>query len=190
MKENKRTYHGLFDMTVVMGIAGAGKYFTEKLLELTTQIDAILSADGQKVKATSYLVHLRCFSDDVFLIQPIVLQTAGTYANGVDLTTKIEDTNLDPCVDDVYGYSNIGKASVARRSPPFQDDEYRAFTVQRTVALPLNILALLAKEGETERLQNLYFGVYGGAAINSQTIFIRGWCEIEFTVIKKSISLR
>jgi hypothetical protein len=58
------------------------------------------------------------------------------------------------------------------------------------VILPPNLLGLINKEVETERLQNLYIVLVGSFNVNNQAINIFKSFEVDYTNVRKTITLR
>jgi hypothetical protein len=121
-----------------------------------------------------------------------VVQTTGTWTDTVDINQYIIDKILDSCIDDVFGYQLLGDKSVSRRVPTNAATSATGleFAVQRCVEIPGNLLQILNKESETERLQSLFFGVVGNAITASQVIHLKWFTEIHFVGVAKKIILR
>lgn len=192
-KQQSRLYAAHLSDTVTMGAAGAGKAFADNLYNLHDQLEAILAADGQKAKCSRIVAHFRVTSESVFSVAPIIVQTAGNFTDTVDLASGIVDVNLDSCIDDVFGYLLQGNIlPVARRIPSSDSTAASGQEMGREFAyqVPGHIIQLLNKEVETEKLQNLFLGLYGVAAGNNQLIYIEIDLLIEFIGTRKTIIIR
>jgi hypothetical protein len=192
MKQPTQQYLKHLPETITGGGSSLGTTFAENLEALHNLIEGILSVDGYKPKVSSIKIHLRMYSEQVFSIQPIVVQTAGTFSDTVDNANSVVETLLNDAIDDVFGYQRIGNVSTAKRVPT-SDASSSSGTelgIQRTVEIPGNILGILNKEVETERLQALYFGFVGIMTANTQNITVESCVEVTYSTISKKIILR
>lgn len=192
-KGKQRKYHSLVGDVITFGAGGAAMFFVRKINDLYTIIESIISGDGQKLKISKILSHVRAKSADIFGIGAAIVQTAGTISDTVDIASpSILDSLLDGVIDDVYGYQIVTPFGVSRSVP---GDDPTANTTQHqarefSVRIPGNIIQLLNKELETERLQNLYLVFYGTSTVNNQVVNIQTVNEIDFTGIRKTITIR
>ena len=193
-KQQTRSFISYFLDTVTFGGSGAGHESVSNFQNLHTAIEGILAADGQKAKVASVSFHQRMYSESVFHYLPLVVQTVGTITDTVDIAASdILDVNLDACINDVFGFQRLRNVTQVARRVPSEDASGAAgleYGVQTTVMIPGNIIQLLNKESETERLQNLFFVGYIGCTENNQVISIKTWIEISFTGVRKKIVLR
>jgi hypothetical protein len=127
------------------------------------------------------------------VIQPIIVQTAGTFTDTVALGPLYSNAAiLDACIDDVFGYNRITqRALVGKRMPPDVGHAAPAyiFAAETTIDLPAHVRELLNKETETERLQTLYLGLTG-QGVNGDTLNVYCVIDILYTEQKKSIVIR
>lgn len=191
--KRQRKYHSIVGDIITFGAGGSGTLFVRQINNLHDVAEAITSGDGQKSKVAKFLSHLRCYSANIFGIGALIVQTAGTITDVVDITSpKILDSLLDGQIDDVFGYQIVTPFGMSRNVPG--DDPTAAASLQYarefTVQVPQNNIQLLNKEIETERLQNLFLVIYGYSTVNSQVINIQTINEIDFESIRKTIVIR
>lgn len=192
-KQQLRDYISLVDDIITAGASGADLVYVDSLMNLHTAMEGILAADGQKPKVQSVTLTIRAYSNDLFGMCPIIVQTAGSFMDTVDLAGKIVDVNLDSVIDDVYGYQLLHQNVGTSRRLPTDDataSPSNGFGREFTVTLPQNAIQLLNKEIETERLQSLYFAVYGFLTENNQVITLSCNFHVKFKAIRKTIILR
>jgi hypothetical protein len=193
-KPQIRNYATMSQATITGGAGAAFSHFVEGLFNLHTTIEGIASADGQKTKVKSIRLTVRAWSRNTFHTMPVIVQTAGTITDTVDLETYfIQDVNLDQVIDDVFGYQNLfPNIKTSRRVPttnPTADTGYITAS-EYSVEIPGNILQILNKETETERLQNLHLVLYGGMHADNQVIILNKRIDIKFINTRKTIILR
>lgn len=176
---------------IVVGAAGQNKSFAENLNEIYSTLGSLSTNDGQKPKVSSIKFHLRIYSRYTFGICPIVVQTAGAFTDTVDIDSYNIDEILDSAVDDVFGYQVVSPCGLAKRVPT--DDSTAVglnFGIQRTVEIPGNILQIINREVESERLQALIFGFVGFGTMANQTLNFERSIEIDYVGVSKKIILR
>jgi hypothetical protein len=155
--------------------------------------ELLTGADGQKAKILAVNVTHRCYSEENFAIMPLIIQTAGTITDSVAIAQPTQDVGLDSAIDDVFGYQPLSKFLRTSRRVPTRDAQAAAGTehaLQFAYTIPGNILQILNKELETERLQDLYVVLHGFHFANSQTINIHTNIELLFVNIRKNVNLR
>ena len=192
-KQKQRKYLHHTSTSITGGASGINKHFVEAIQNIHTTVENILSADGQKSKISAFWFTFRLDSEEKFGVLPVIVQTAGTITDTIDLASNIEDVNLDSCIDDVFGYQNLARVTKVARRIPSQDGSAaggREHGLEFTVQVPGNFIQILNKEVETERLQNLYMVLYGFLADNDQVLHIKTTTEIDFVGVRKTIILR
>lgn len=192
-KQNKRNFQKLIDVSFASGGGGATKHYCENVIDLHSLIESILAADGQKAKALTIILALRAYSESSFTLMPFVVQTAGTFTDTIALTSGIQDVNLALCIDDVFGFQNLAVVPKIARRVPSQDGSAAGgleYAVECSIQIPGNLLQLLNKEVETERLQLMLFGISGVFKDDAQTIAVAIYASIDFIGIRKSVILR
>ena len=172
-------------------MASTDKGFTDNLIDLSAIVDTIGALNGAKINVKKIRIHLRIYSEETFIYQPLVVQTAGAWTADVTSANYIVDKILDENIDDVFGYQPLTDTKVSRRVPTDvqTDDTGRITGSEITIELPGSILQILNKEAETERLQNLLFGVVGRTNV-VQTIKLRLFVAYEYTIVRKKLILR
>jgi ribosomal protein S25 len=122
----------------------------------------------------------------------LAVQTNGTVTDTVDRAEAVVDKILDAAIDDVFGYQLLSNFKLSKTMPI--DSGYSTSTsntmVEMSVILPPNLLGLINKEVETERLQNLYIVLVGSFNVNNQAINIFKSFEVDYTNVRKTITLR
>lgn len=188
MKQPTQQHQTILSETVTMGAAGNGKFWCENLNDLHTLVEGILSTDGYRPLVKSLRIHLQVFSQYPFEIQPLFVQTAGTFTDTVDIATGVTEAIVNSAIDDVYSIQKTGTMNMALKMPG-EGGGY-SFCFKRTIDIPANILQLLNKEIETERLQDLYSALVGTCRSNNQAYTIEVLTEINYTTVSKKIVLR
>jgi hypothetical protein len=170
--------------------AGTNKGYTQNLVNLHDLIEGIKSGDGIQIRISSIAIDLRIVAanDDYhFIIQPVMVQTAGTWTDTADLSQRVVGEMLDASIDDVFGFQLIGEAKTARRLFPVAN-MIHGFEIR--IMVPTNIVQLLNKETETERLQNVLFGVVGVCLTSSDIVAHYYTARVRYTEERKSITIR
>jgi hypothetical protein len=173
----------------------SGNYFSHQLGATLTAIAEGINNEGMKALIKNIKVYLvaKCTTEDeFFFIQPLVVQTAGTFTDTDDQT--IQDSiseQLDPCIDDEFGYQKIGNLRRAKllKSGTAADVSSR-YKIESQFDIPRNVVNLLNKEQSTERLQNLILGITGGCINTTATIEVITLYDISYSIMKKGITIR
>lgn len=186
-KSQTRTVLSFVTDSVVLG--AADRYALDALFGLHTEVEAIGTAnDGILALPRKMRISLLAFGLEPFAIKPYLVQTAGTITDTTDSTVESIDGLLDAAVDDNFGYRPLLKnVQVSKFVPDRNGSEADSdWGVLLNFDVPQDMLALLAKESDSERLQNLFTVVWlhGSAA---DTIYLRAWLEVEFVQHRKGI---
>lgn len=194
MKQNNKLLHYIENYLegVAMGAAGGNKMFVSNVVNLNTLVETTVGTDGKRALVSKMTWFCRFYSSKNFLFIPLIVQTAGTVSDTVDLDFNTIRQSLDSAISDVYGYQTLGNFRFPKRVPA---DDYTSsspehFGTELTLELPQNIRQLLNKETETERLQDLYFVIVGLATGNSQQIDLNTAVEIQFVESRRAIVIR
>jgi hypothetical protein len=98
---------------------------------------------------------------------------------------------LDGGIDDEFGFQIVGTPKVSRVKNVSDDNGIETHQVlEFTISLPKNIINLLNKESNTERLQSLIFGIVGLCSDAQGSISLTGFYEIDFIERRKGITIR
>jgi hypothetical protein len=177
-----------------MGAAGAGEAFVEKLNNLYDVLEGILALDGAKPRVSMIRLTVQAKSESFFALLPVIIQTAGTITDTVDIDVdQIEDKSINPCIDDVFGYKNLSNFFKTSRRAPSEDSTAATgleYVCQFSTMIPGNFIQILNKETETERLQDLYQVLYGFCSENNQAVYIKETTEVLFTTVTRNITIR
>jgi hypothetical protein len=179
--------------SVTMGAAGANKGFADDLQNLHSLMDSIAADDGVRPHASRIRYQILVTSPSPFWAQLIALQTNGNITDVVDIVPSTLDDLIEPMTDDVFGYQKLTESKLSIKSPTLAAGTVHAvnnFCCRLVGNLPGNLLQLLNKETETERLQTLSLALVGKAYTNDQVISFWGCLEVEFVQIAKKIVLR
>ena len=189
MNKNNRTYNDFVVNAITL--TTANRYFAENLKDLSALLESIAALEGAKAQVSKLFITFRIVSKSNFAITPLIVQTAGTFADTVDSELKIIDKLLDAAIDDVFGYQRLQPMKVARKVPVNDNavDTEANFALQFSLEIPSNVLQILNKESETERLQNIYLGLIGHARTLEPIDCVTYW-NIDYKTVSKKIILR
>lgn len=160
---------------------------SDSIVDLHTNLEALRAEDGGQVKVLSIRTTYTCYGDaagDSFAILPIVVQTAGTWTDNVDVNTRRVSEVLADAIDDVFGYQSLAPNCAAGR--------YLAsgvFVARISTPVPQNILQILNRELESEKLQSLYTGLVI-ASHDVTVVTIKAVTEIKYIETRKQIIMR
>jgi hypothetical protein len=172
-------------------IPGGNLGFIENLVDLSSHMETLASEDAQKVIIKDITIWLRThnLTNVCYFIVPMIVQTAGTFTDTVDIADRIISTILAAAVDDECGYQLLGTPRVAK--PIFGNGAAAvpSWIIDTRIVIPKNIINLLNKQVSTERLQELLVGYYG-AAITNNEIYVDGVMEISYLISDKGITIR
>jgi hypothetical protein len=154
-------------------------------------IEGIRSGDGLHMLCKQILLHVRSNSIEPFWVLPVLVQTAGNFADTNNLASHNIAELLDSAIDDVFGYQRLSPTGkVGRRAPVDDGSTNPTYCAEFTVTLPGNVLAILNKETETERLQDLILGLVGITNATSQAIAFETFVEVHYIEKQRNIVLR
>jgi hypothetical protein len=123
---------------------------------------------------------------------PVLVQTAGTFSDTVDIANSAIDEILDQAINDKYGSVKIGTWKFSKQSPG--DNPTSDASLMQEIAydfdLPPIALQILQREQNAESLQLLKFGVVANARVANKTIQIIGGVVVDYTVHTKGLVLR
>ena len=188
MNKNNRSYlHAEAD--TVTNVA-ADKWFTENLLSLSTIMESIAALDGAKAQVKSIRINIRMYSGSVFGIVPLIVQTAGAFTDNNNIAFSTI-SSIDDQIDDIFGFQILREFQMSRRVPTSDPtvDTGNTNAIETTLILPQNIVQILNKESETERLQDLYLGFVGWSLEAKQTL-VYSISDFKYNVVAKRIILR
>jgi hypothetical protein len=165
--------------------------FARSVGSLHDIIEGIRSGDGLHMLCKQILFHVRIDSVLPYWVLPVVVQTAGTFTDSVNLASHVIAELLDSAIDDVFGYQRLSPTGkVGRRSPVDDGSSEPTYCVEFTITLPANVLQTLNKETETERLQDLILGLVGFSNSTSQQINAKLYVEVHYIEKQRNIVLR
>jgi hypothetical protein len=163
--------------------------FADNEISLHAAVEGIRSGDGIHIKVKTFTINIHIYqtvSLDPMIIYPVVVQTAGIFSDSSAIDAEVVDEILDPQIDDVFGYQILQRRITKRVRNGTAVQQGLEIRLQ----LPTNIVQLLNKETETERLQNLYFGIIGYRYDPTDTATIQVSYEIDYIEERKSITIR
>jgi hypothetical protein len=183
MRNNKPyTYIKNIDQVAVSNSTARG--FAISIANLHSIIENISGGDGNQIVVKSVSLSVRIYDDDSYFIVPVFVQTVGTFSTTADITDSTISLMLDNAVDDVFG-TWVGPVRTARRKGG--NDNY---LVEFDQKLPQHLVNLLNKETETERLQNLSFGLVGKTYTTTGALSGRVGISVTYTVRRKDVVIR
>jgi len=170
---------------------GANLNFVEFLTSLVTLQEALRSGDGNLCKIRKFTVHLRLYSTETFIIQPFIIQSAGSLTDTANLNDGSVDTVVDSGVDDDFGLTYVGQPKVATFIPMDNGNAAPTYSVGVSLQfdIPQNVLDILNAVSQSERLANLAVG-FTGKACSNVAIYIRAYYAISYVEEVKSLVLR
>lgn len=191
MKQQKQTYVAIAN---VSSTPGANLGFVQMLRNINTTLDSLPTNEGLKPKISKIRTTIRLYQDITgftnlnFMIQPVIVQTAGTFADTVNLTERTISSMLDAAIDDDFGFYKANDLRVSRLGPTNIAGNI-ACLIETSFDVPPHIIGLLNKESQTERLQSIYTG-YTGIAVSNAAVVGFFATEITFTEVRKGITIR
>ena len=184
MQNTRKRYLGKLTQKTLT--VGANLGFSESVSNLSTLLES-LGTDGMspKVNRIKFFARARHESSlDHFMIQPMIVQTAGTFTDDASTALRIIDEMLASTIDDEFGYQNIGDPRVSKAP---SGDEFQFCNVD--FEIPKNIINLMNKQVNTERLQEILLGLCGNAT-TAGDIIIDYFYVIDYTLVGKGITIR
>lgn len=165
--------------------------FFENIEDLTALLESIASDDAKKVKVSRIRCTLRIYSTTVeenFSILPVIVQTNGTLADGVNLGSNNVSDFIDTQCNDEFGFQEIGNMRVAKHMP--DATTAHLWVVETAFDIPKNIINILNKEHQTERLQSLILAFLGKGQSTSFTLEAISHLEVFYDFTAKGIIIR
>lgn len=191
-KNQNRSYINITSDSIAMG-ADIG--YVENLFEssLQTVVASLTESDGDRCKISSFRVRVSMTCDggnDIFCLQPVVIQTAGTFTDSVAQPGREVSKLIAAAISDVFGYDLLGNLRFSKVMPTGDGTQAALVTIiETTFNLPPKILNILNKESESERLQDLFVGIVGLGLAN-QTFYIKIGYEIKFIKDQQKVVIR
>lgn len=173
--------------------ANADRAFLTHVIDLSTAWEGLTGDEGVLALVKRLVVDHRLTSGDgwskAFFAAGfwLVIQTAGTLTEGNDINSLEIPDAIDPQCNDVFGYEIISKTIIPVIRYCEADDAAVA-EARITFQLPQKYLAMLNRESETERLQDLYLALVGftkqaNTALCSTAVLRYDWIESRKKII-------
>lgn len=124
-----------------------------------------------------------------------ILQTAGSVADSTS-NSKAELTTLDSMTNDVFGFQRISTMKmqesfyISPKTAVVMADIQTMYKSKGQINIPQNVLALLNKENETERLQDLYLIAIVINIIPDTECMLDIVESIDYSLKRKKITIR
>lgn len=183
----KRSFRYITQKTITCASDKAFVYIVE---DLTTILEG-LSTDGVKpiVKKIRFLMHAySTTATNHPVICYGIVQTAGTITDTVNLNEENAiSTNLASCIDDEFGFQLVNQPKGSKLAP--NDGATHTMEIIQNLDVPQNVINLLNKEVNTERLQGLNLVAYG-VQLQTGTTVLRPTMYIEWIERSKGITIR
>ena len=167
------------------------------LANLSSKFAAIATATAGFPNVKKMTLRIRCFRNNpantsLWAVIPVIVQTDGTFTSTTDLATSEINSALDSAINDVFGFQKLQNVRVCKVIN-VTDDGGVGWNqeVQINMDLPRNILNLLNKQNQTERLQDIYLGLLmknGNDA--AAVVTTAGFVEYIYEEKAKSITIR
>jgi hypothetical protein len=119
----------------------------------------------------------------IFTAQPILVQTAGTFTDTVDINDYNLDAVLDAAVNDVFGYQPLSQPKIGKLVPA---GDIALYGLYFTIQMPQHLIQIINKSVETERLQEFYIGLIGSAS-GTDSYSYDCYMEVEYVASRKTI---
>jgi hypothetical protein len=111
-KQKVRVYLGKIAQSSIS--PGANLGFAENLTNLYQVIEALLnSGELAHIKYFRWTIRAKSISNH-FALQSLIVQTAGTFADTVNLADREIADLLDAAIDDDFGYKQIGNFTASK----------------------------------------------------------------------------
>jgi hypothetical protein len=173
---------------------GANTGFAENPLENSLQAicAGLASVDGNRINVSSFRIKLSLYcagASKSFGIQPVIVQTAGTFSDINNLVGRTVSALLADAIDDIFGYDLLGNVRFSKIAPSGDGTVAGSMEIiETTITLPAKVLNILNKESESERLQDLYLGYVGIG--DTLTLTVKTVYAIEYTEVRQKIMIR
>jgi hypothetical protein len=162
----------------------------EMSVNLHTLIEAIRNVDGIHMNVRNITIHRRYYSVKQFCCVGIAVQTVGNLVDTVDIAQTVVDEIINQACDDVFGYQVLAPFMAAKRVPIDSDDSDFQFGIESTIRLPQNLLQILNKETESERLQDLFYAEVFRTEDITTVLQLYTWIAIEYVEQRRTVVLR
>lgn len=163
---------------------------------MTSLVEDITPNDGEYAHITKMRVYLRLYSLNLtspYLACPVVVQTAGTFTDTVDqnLNPPTYYMSLDGAISDEFGFQKLQEAKASGIINITDDGGNELHqTMNFILNIPQNVIRLLNKEANTERLQDVYLGLVGIAIASTASFAYNLIIETEYVLKSKGITIR
>lgn len=197
-KSTIRVYDQFLKTITMAGNPKLSGYLLGNLSEI---IDG-LSSEGQHALISNMKVNYMLTSDWEWTEHtgPLgiyfgIMQTAGTVINSTT-SNKAELATLDSMTNDVFGFQRISTMKmqesfyISPKTALVMDDIQTMYKIKGQVNIPQNVLALLNKENETERLQDLYLIAICISTIPDTQNKLQIIESIDYSLKRKKITIR
>lgn len=186
----------IFKITPDTIVPGANLGFGDELVDLTDIPENFLGSDTNHPIIKGMKVYTRINSTNEtnpkhFSVWPCIVQTAGTFTDTVNSAEREVASIVNGCVDDEFGLLPCGGNRMSKLKN-MSDDSGLNFTtcIETQFDIPRNIINLLNKEVNTERLQKLKLALVGVAESATQTLFVSVHIAITYISRMKGITIR
>jgi hypothetical protein len=171
---------------------GANGGYVENLWNLHTLMDSYRTDDGVKKRIHFCRIGIRLYSASAvyaFTLLPVVVQTAGTFTDTINQSSRIVDSLIAAAIDDVFGYDPLGNTRFSKIVAGDGTLAGSIHSIETTIQLQPKHLQILNKEVESERLQDLYVG-FVGVADSDLSLQLNSQIEIGFTEQRQAVVIR
>lgn len=176
---------------------GANGGYAEVIQSLHTIPESLISeqTEGKKcnIKYIRYTIRMSHADTSIPYIGmlPVIVQTAGTFADTVNLTARTVAELLDAAIDDEFGFQKIGNMRISKVINTTINDASQEYLqkLETQFDVPQNVIQLLNKELSTEKLQSLYLGLVG-ICTSEVTFNLNVFFEVGYTLEAKGITIR
>jgi hypothetical protein len=160
--------------------ANGGFVYRTLASALHTVLDSLTATDGRRSKAKSIRISILAYSTGQFIMTGGIVQTAGAFADTTNSTGRTFESLLDAAIDDTFGYRKITQT---KQGVPWDVEAgNELFRLELTYDIPGDIIALLNKETDTERLQSIIPADLG-IGVDGKTIIVNAFITIAYTEI-------
>jgi len=170
----------------------ANRGFAQNVKDLHGLVESIRAADGIQIQVSEIRMAVRITglaNKDPFGLVPVAVQTAGTFTSNDSVSYRVIAEMLDQAIDDVFGYQPLSEPKFSRLL--VKSDSTSAYQgLEFTLVIPSNILQLLNKESETERLQTAYVGFVGVVHDTDDTLTFHVTTSVKYTERRKKLVIR
>lgn len=192
MQQNRKIR--TFPSDIISWTPGANLNIIGNLVDIFDDINTgLLSGDGVSVVIDEITIKLhltQIASNETFVIIPFIAQTAGTLTTTSGLANDQITEVIDGVCDDEFGLELLHNDFIMSRvgERDFDSDTHHQ-VLSYSTKVPKRLLNLINKEQQTERLQNIYFGLH---LVAHQNVSIAGniWRQYKYRERIKGITIR